>query len=122
MCTNLTSGGGVVQSPNFPGDYGNKDRYCNVRISTPEGWMIQLKFTTVNLETNIGYVEVYNDQIYMLPITGNTIPTAVATTTNSLDIDFQSTASNKSNSAIYNWQATFSVTGQGSSCSVSDSA
>jgi hypothetical protein len=54
--------------------------------------------------------QVNNDQIYMLPITGNVIPTAVATTTNSLDIDFQSAASNKSKSAIYNWQLTFSAT------------
>jgi hypothetical protein len=52
VCTNLTSAGGVVQSPNFPGDYGNKDRECIVIITVPAGWMIQLKFTTFNLETD----------------------------------------------------------------------
>jgi hypothetical protein len=63
MCTNLTSGGGVVQSPNFPGDYGNEFRYCGVTIVVPAGWMIQLNFTTFNLETNVGYVGVRNYRI-----------------------------------------------------------
>ncbi|EFX73228.1 hypothetical protein DAPPUDRAFT_253492 [Daphnia pulex] len=58
MCTNLTSGGGVVQTPNFPGDYGYNDMSCLVRITAPEYWMIQLNFTTFNLETNSGSVMV----------------------------------------------------------------
>jgi hypothetical protein len=58
MCTNVTSGGGVVQSPNFPGDYGKDARSCFVAISAPAGWMIQLKFTTFNLETGYAYVYV----------------------------------------------------------------
>jgi hypothetical protein len=59
MCTNLTSEGtGVVQSGNFPGDYGNEDRYCIVTITAPAGWMIQAKFTTFNLETDKAYVSV----------------------------------------------------------------
>jgi hypothetical protein len=58
MCTNLTSAGGVVQSPNFPGDYGNNDMDCEVTITTPAEWMIQLKFTTFNLETGKAYVYV----------------------------------------------------------------
>jgi hypothetical protein len=52
MCTNVTSAGGVVQSGNFPGDYGNWDGNCGVTITTPAGWMIQLNFTTFNLETD----------------------------------------------------------------------
>jgi hypothetical protein len=58
MCTNLTSGGGVVQSPNFPGDYGNSSRKCFVTITAPVGWMIQLKFTTFNLEKDVAFVKV----------------------------------------------------------------
>jgi hypothetical protein len=63
MCTNLTSGGGVVQSPDFPGDYGNDSRVCKIVITAPAGWMIQLKFTTFNLETDVGYVGVRNYRI-----------------------------------------------------------
>jgi hypothetical protein len=58
MCTNVTSGGGVVQSPNFPGDYGKENRFCYITITAPAGWMIQLKFTTFNLETGKANVEV----------------------------------------------------------------
>jgi hypothetical protein len=58
MCTNLTSTGGVVQSANFPGDYGKEFRVCQVTITAPVGWMIQLKFTTFNLKTGKARVEV----------------------------------------------------------------
>jgi hypothetical protein len=54
MCGAVTSTtSGVVQSPNFPGDYGNKSRICEVTITAPDGWMIQLNFTTFNVETGI---------------------------------------------------------------------
>jgi hypothetical protein len=53
MCTNVTSAGsGVVQSPNFPGDYGNEYRRCYVTIVVPAGKRIRLTFTTFNLETD----------------------------------------------------------------------
>jgi hypothetical protein len=58
VCTNLTSGGGVVQSPNFPSDYGKDARNCLVTIVVPAGKKIQLKFTTFNLETVKAYVRV----------------------------------------------------------------
>jgi hypothetical protein len=58
MLTSLTSTGGVVQSPNFPGDYGNENRACLVTIVVPVGWMIQLTFTTFNLEVDKAYVQV----------------------------------------------------------------
>jgi hypothetical protein len=58
MCTNLMSTGGVVQSGNFPGDYGKDARNCGVTITTPAGWMIQLKFTTFNLEFKKAFVYV----------------------------------------------------------------
>jgi hypothetical protein len=52
MCTNVTSAGtGVVQTSNFPGDYGNEDVYCQVNIVVPAGKRIRLTFTTFNLET-----------------------------------------------------------------------
>ncbi|XP_046654283.1 CUB and sushi domain-containing protein 2-like isoform X2 [Daphnia pulicaria] len=124
VCTNVTSSGtGVVQSPNFPGDYGNKDRACVVIITAPVGWMIQLKFTTFNLETDVAYVDVHDDSVYLLSATtGNTIPALVPATINKMYITFQCSASTKPSTAIYNWQATFSVTSQGSSCSVDDPA
>jgi hypothetical protein len=52
------STGGVVQSGNFPGDYGKDARNCGVTITTPAGWMIQLKFTTFNLEFKKAFVYV----------------------------------------------------------------
>jgi hypothetical protein len=53
MCTNATSAGtGVVQSPNFPGDYGKTYYGCSATIIVPIGKKIQLTFTTFNLETS----------------------------------------------------------------------
>jgi hypothetical protein len=63
MCTNATSAGtGVVQSPNFPSDYGN-DRECHVNIVVPAGKRIQFAFTTFNLETGKGEISVSNASI-----------------------------------------------------------
>jgi hypothetical protein len=63
MCTNVTSAGtGVVQSPNFPGDYGN-DRECHVNIVVPAGKRIRLTFTTFNLEIDKGEISVSNASI-----------------------------------------------------------
>ncbi|XP_046654621.1 CUB and sushi domain-containing protein 2-like [Daphnia pulicaria] len=118
MCTNLTSAGGVVQSPNFPGDYGNNDMDCEVTITTPAEWMIQLKFTTFNLETGKAYVYVSDGVTMLSNPTGNTIPALVPATTKKMVILFTFNRSNKPSSATYNWRATFSVTSQGSSCSV----
>jgi hypothetical protein len=54
MCGNVTSTTtGVVQSPDFPGDYGNYNKKCYVIITAPAGWMIQLKFTDFNVESNV---------------------------------------------------------------------
>jgi hypothetical protein len=59
MCANVTStGNGVVQSPNFPGDYGKDARTCIVSIVVPEGKKIQLTFTTFNLENGKGSMDV----------------------------------------------------------------
>jgi hypothetical protein len=66
MCTNLTSAGtGVVQSRNFPGDYGTEERVCEVYITTPAEWMIQLKFTTFNLETRKAFVTVSMESSFL---------------------------------------------------------
>jgi hypothetical protein len=123
MLTSLTSTGGVVQSPNFPGDYGNNSRACVVTIVVPVGWMIQLKFTTFNLETGKASVQVRKRNrisasdtavklvCFLLPYTTfNTIPALVPATINTMNIGFQSFNSSKPSTAIYNWQATFSVT------------
>jgi hypothetical protein len=60
-------GTGVVQSPNFPADYGNKDRYCAVTIVVPAGKKIRLEFTTFNLDSNYGSIDV---SIALIPIDG----------------------------------------------------
>ncbi|XP_046655597.1 blastula protease 10-like isoform X1 [Daphnia pulicaria] len=113
MCTNLTSGGGVVQSPNFPGDYGNEFRYCGVTIViiiVPAGKRIRLTFTTFNLETGKGSIK-GNDRIttYLDSVTGSTIPDVVTTTSNVMLLQFISSRSTKPNTAIYNWQATYTA-------------
>ncbi|EFX67205.1 hypothetical protein DAPPUDRAFT_115656 [Daphnia pulex] len=101
---------GVVQSPNFPGDYGNEDRRCRVTITAPAGWLIQLNFTTFNVEIDKAYVQVSGDmgQPIMGGTNGNEIPGVVATT-NAMSIGFFCFVSQKPSNDIYNWQATFSV-------------
>ncbi|EFX73254.1 hypothetical protein DAPPUDRAFT_253533 [Daphnia pulex] len=61
MLTSLTSSGGVVQSPNYPGDYGNYSRTCSVDITVPAGWMIQFNYTTFNVEISKATVYVRKD-------------------------------------------------------------
>jgi hypothetical protein len=67
MCGDATSATtGVVQSPNFPGDYGNYyQRFCEITITAPAGWMIQLNFTTFNVETDAAYVQVTKRNRYI---------------------------------------------------------
>jgi hypothetical protein len=67
MCGDATSATtGVVQSPNFPGDYGNYyRRFCEITIIAPAGWMIQLNFTTFNVETDAAYVQVTKRNRYI---------------------------------------------------------
>jgi len=68
MCANVTSAGsGVVQSPNFPGDYGKDARSCDVSIVVPAGKKIRLEFTTFNLDSNYGSIDV---SIALIPIDG----------------------------------------------------
>ncbi len=52
-----SAGSGVVQSRNFPGDYGKESRNCYVTIVVPAGKRIQLTFTTFNVET--GKAEIF---------------------------------------------------------------
>ncbi|XP_046462724.1 CUB and sushi domain-containing protein 2-like isoform X2 [Daphnia pulex] len=124
MCGNVTSTTtGVVQSPDFPGNYENYNKKCYVIITAPAGWMIQLKFTDFNVETNVCSVYVADYVTYLLPPTsGNTIPALVPATTGSMEIGYEFSASSKTNTMTsgQRWQANFSVTSQGSSCSVQD--
>ncbi|EFX67166.1 hypothetical protein DAPPUDRAFT_261988 [Daphnia pulex] len=111
MCSNVTSAGtGVVQSPNFPADYGNGFRTCKVTIVVPAGKKIRLEFTTFNLETRKGFIKV-NDRnsTYLSGVTGNTFPAVVTTTSNTVLLQFTSASSTKSNSVTYNWQATYTA-------------
>jgi hypothetical protein len=143
MCGDVTSTtSGVVQSPKFPGDYGNGDSNCQVAITAPVGWMIQLKFTTFNVEIGKAIVgvrkrnrisafdaavklvcllrftmlfilhsQVRDDLAPLMSYkTGNTIPALVPATINKMNIVCWCFASSKPSNAIYNWQATFSVT------------
>jgi hypothetical protein len=129
MCSNLTSSGGVVQSPNFPGDYGNNYLWCEVSITAQAEWMIQLNFTTLNLES--GSAKLYvrkikrnfsvqcsdsnfiwhsqvNDSVTIISSASDN--TLVPATTKEMVILFYFSRSNKPTSAVYNWRATFSVT------------
>ncbi len=55
--------------------------------------------------------QVHDNSMLLLPdTTGNTIPALVPATINLMYIFFWCSASNKPSNAIYNWQATFSVT------------
>jgi hypothetical protein len=57
MCTNATSAGtGVVQSPNFPGDYGKDYYLCTATIIVPIGKRIQLNYNTFNVETSAAHL------------------------------------------------------------------
>ncbi|EFX73251.1 hypothetical protein DAPPUDRAFT_110058 [Daphnia pulex] len=112
-CTVDNPAGGVVQSPNFPGDYGSDERQCIITITAPAEWMIQLNFTTFNLEAEHGYVSAADDSsALMRSITGNTIPAVVPATTKEMIIHSLYSTSYKPADAVYNWQATFSVTFQ----------
>jgi hypothetical protein len=55
--------------------------------------------------------QVDDNSVYQLSATtGNTIPALVPATINEMNIVFRCSASSKPSTAIYNWQATFSVT------------
>jgi hypothetical protein len=62
--------------------------------------------------SKIGLSSQVNDgYVFLLPYTTfNTIPALVPATINTMNIGFQSFNSSKPSTAIYNWQATFSVT------------
>ncbi|EFX73229.1 hypothetical protein DAPPUDRAFT_253493 [Daphnia pulex] len=111
MCTNVTSAGtGVIQSPNFPGDYGNEEGQCQVSIVVPAGKRIQLTFTTFNLETRYSSIDVLESgTYYMFGVTGSAIPAVVTTKANIVYLKFNNNVSSKPNSAKYNWQATYSA-------------
>ncbi|EFX73226.1 hypothetical protein DAPPUDRAFT_253490 [Daphnia pulex] len=111
MCANVTStGNGVVQSPNFPGDYGNKDRFCAVTIVVPAGKGIQLQFTTFNLETDKGDINILNrEAAYFYGATGSKAPAVVTTKSNTISLQFTSSSSAKPNASVYNWQATYTA-------------
>ncbi|EFX68305.1 hypothetical protein DAPPUDRAFT_114690 [Daphnia pulex] len=111
VCTNATSAGtGVVQSRNFPGDYGKDNIDCFVTITVPEGKRIRLEFTTFNLETKIGWITVTDGiTMYVISATGSTIPPAFTTTSNRVNISFSTYGSKKPDSATFNWQATYAA-------------
>ncbi len=73
------AGNGVVQSPNFPADYGSEYKNCQVSIVVPAGKRIRLEFTTFNLETDISSILVSNAsiQIDCVSLNLNTIYTVL---------------------------------------------
>jgi hypothetical protein len=49
------------------------------------------------------------DTVYLFGVTGSTIPAVVTTTENYMRLVFTSIGSTIHNSAIYNWQATYTA-------------
>ena len=56
-CLNVTSGGGVIVSPNYPGAYG-LDLYCLFHIGVPAGMRIRLMFPTFAIRSPIDLLTV----------------------------------------------------------------
>ena len=55
MCTSVTTSSGVIQSPNFPVDYGN-DLDCVIKIEGSSA--VKIEFTTFNLEDTYDFIYV----------------------------------------------------------------
>lgn len=54
-CINVTSSGGIIQSPEFPSDYGN-NRNCLYHLWAPQGNIIRLSFTTFVVAEDCDYL------------------------------------------------------------------
>lgn len=58
-CTDLTSIGGIIRSPDYPGNYGN-NRNCSYTIEVPLEAKIKLDFTTFTVEEGHDFISVCN--------------------------------------------------------------
>lgn len=57
MCTYVTLSGGVIESPNYPNDYGNNRNILYI-IQAPPNKRITLSFSVLVTEANLDYVYV----------------------------------------------------------------
>lgn len=57
LCSNFTSQGGIISSPDFPSDYGN-NRNCDITISSPSRSSISVNFTTFVVEREYDFISV----------------------------------------------------------------
>jgi hypothetical protein len=70
-------------------------------IFSPYSWNDPLTYSTS---------QVYDrNTTYLAGVTGNTIPAVFTTTSRTVDLVFGAFATNKPNSATYNWQATYTA-------------
>lgn len=57
ICTEISPSGGVIQSPNYPSDYGS-NREIVYTIEVPSNERISLTFMTFVLEENLDFISV----------------------------------------------------------------
>ncbi|XP_078582053.1 cubilin-like isoform X2 [Branchiostoma floridae x Branchiostoma japonicum] len=106
----LTTPTGTFTSPNFPGQYPHSRR-CLWQITVPQGRRITLTFNAFNIENHSScrydYIAVYNgvtpSSPFMTRLCGETPPTPVESTGNTMTVVFQTdgSVSNGGFSATY---------------------
>uniref|UniRef100_A0A8C8Z1I0 CUB and Sushi multiple domains 1 n=1 Tax=Prolemur simus TaxID=1328070 RepID=A0A8C8Z1I0_PROSS len=89
----LTSMGGVILSPGFPGSYPN-NLDCTWTISLPIGYGAHIQFLNFSTEANHDYLEIQNGPSHSSPLigqfSGSDLPAALLSTTHETLIHFYS--------------------------------
>ncbi|KAM4836887.1 CUB and sushi domain-containing protein 1 [Thomomys bottae] len=89
----LTSLGGVILSPGFPGSYPN-NLDCSWKISLPVGYGAHIQFLNFSTEANHDYLEIQNGPYHTSPLigqfSGSDLPLALLSTTHETLIRFYS--------------------------------
>lgn len=114
-CVNVTSSGGVIQSPNYPDNYG-QDFSCLYLIGVPSGKRIQLTFPTFIIRTEVDLLTVNDGPEPNAPqavnMNGYRFRPSLTSVTNQLTIQFtsdRSATSNVPSGTVPSFQAVYSV-------------